>query len=130
MSDSFTSSSDINDQASFMSADRLRADDSGSESKQVCVQCVSVSTLSLTWVGHPAFGDKLGEQDAKGPDVRLDGEATVQCGLWRRPFDGEFGSYVHVGEERGEVFPLVSVLLHSFFFLNPQANNNNKTIPS
>lgn len=46
----------------------------------------------LTWVGHSAFGDQLGEQDPKGPDVGLDGEAAVQGGLGCRPFNGELGS--------------------------------------
>ena len=28
----------------------------------------------VTWIGNPAVGDQLGEQDAETPDIRLDAE--------------------------------------------------------
>lgn len=43
----------------------------------------------LTWVRHPTLGDQLCEQDAEGPHVGLDGELSVQRGLWSGPLDGE-----------------------------------------
>ena len=74
MSDSFTSSSDINENASLSSTDRREADNSGRESPPSDAtltsrllfffphsECVCVVSLSLTWVGHSAFGDELGE---------------------------------------------------------------------
>ena len=79
MSDSFTSSSDINENASLSSTDRREADNSGRESPPSDAtltsrflifffpphpECVCVGggvSLSLTWVGHSAFGDELGE---------------------------------------------------------------------
>lgn len=51
----------------------------------------------LAWIGNAALGGQFGEQDPKGPDVRLDGEASVQSGLGRRPLDGELGSWDGTG---------------------------------
>ena len=52
----------------------------------------TVSLPVFTWVGHPPLGDQLGEQDAEGPHVRLDGELAVQRCLRSGPLDGELGS--------------------------------------
>lgn len=46
----------------------------------------------LTWVWCASIADNLSQQDAKGPDVRFDGERAVVDGLRGCPFDGEFGS--------------------------------------
>lgn len=45
-----------------------------------------------TWVGHPAFGHQLSQEDAKGPDVRLDGEPPKKRSLRSCPLDGELGT--------------------------------------
>lgn len=45
-----------------------------------------------TWIGNSPFSSQLCEQHAEGPDVRLDGETTVQSCLRRGPLDGELCS--------------------------------------
>lgn len=56
----------------------------------------STSKLKLvihyTWVWCASIADNLRQQDAKGPDVRFNGERAVVDGLRGCPFDGEFGS--------------------------------------
>lgn len=44
---------------------------------------------SSTWIRHPSFSDEFGEEDAKTPDVRFNGEAPVKCSFRSRPLDGE-----------------------------------------
>lgn len=52
---------------------------------------------TLTWIGNSAFCGQFSQQDAKRPDVRLDGEAAVQSRLRGRPLDGELGSCKRTG---------------------------------
>lgn len=117
MSDSFTSSSDINKHTSSgwslwsLITAHCWCTTPFLHTRYVYI-CVLVLTLSLTWIGHSAFGDKLSEQDAKGPDVWLDGETAVQRSFWGRPFNREFGSCVWWRRQErglGEVLPLEGI---------------------
>lgn len=56
-------------------------------------QCLIIKNAQCyTWIRHPSISDDLGEQDAEGPDVGLDGKPVVVGGLGCRPLDGEAGS--------------------------------------
>lgn len=46
-------------------------------------------TAHRTWVRDPAIGYDFGQEDAKRPHVRFDGENSKVNGLRRRPFDRE-----------------------------------------
>lgn len=54
---------------------------------------------ALTWVWHSALGGQLGQEDAKGPDVRLDSKPAVQSSFGGCPLDGELGTWM---ETQGE----------------------------
>lgn len=57
---------------------------------------------ALTWVWHSALGGQLGQEDAKGPDVRLDGKPAIQSSFRGCPLDGELGTWM---ERQGEGLP-------------------------
>ena len=48
--------------------------------------------IVFTWIGHPSLGDNLVDENAKRPDVRLDGELAEVDGLRGSPFDGHLGT--------------------------------------
>ena len=50
---------------------------------------VQVRVWGLTRVGDAAVCDELGQQNAEGPDVRLDGELAVVGRLRGGPLDRE-----------------------------------------
>ena len=47
----------------------------------------------LTRIGHSSLSGELGQQNPKGPHIRLDGEPAVQSSFRGGPLDGEFGTY-------------------------------------
>lgn len=57
----------------------------------------SIPSGLLAWIGNTAFGGQFGQQDPKRPDVRLDGEASIQGGLGGCPLDRELGSCEETG---------------------------------
>lgn len=54
---------------------------------------------ALTWVRHSALGGQLSQEDAKGPDVRLDGKPAVQSSFGGRPLDGELCAWMERWDE-------------------------------
>lgn len=54
----------------------------------------------FTWIWNSAFSCQLSQQHTEGPDVRLDGETSIQGGLGRRPLDRELCPCVTVGGSR------------------------------
>ena len=54
---------------------------------------------SLTWVRHLSKGHYLIQQDAKGPDIRLDSELVSVDGFWCGPLHRELGAltgFIHI----------------------------------
>lgn len=73
----------------------------------------------LTWIWCASIADNLSKQDAKGPNVRFDGERAIVDGLWGCPFDGEFGSWLLGKIAKFEL--MLSLLLRHQLVLNDTA---------